>query len=429
MATAKYYGPRQIIKLDLVEPGEYTENVIICIPKFAWRVARAYLSRQAGWKSSYAVEFGVGSYTLPSDEQMDIVLSSIAEALSRDDMSCDLEQAIDNLSGNLVSALSTNNDAIVSALADLVAKNCCASGGSRGTGWDEAEPIDYTDDGTNYPDDFDGRTEFVAWKCNVAGLIIDQFLFDLRWFQQTDILEITAEILVVALLTPIPGSRIAGLLAAVALLVSEGLLDTILEVIISELEDDRDNLVCMLYNAINNADAISELEAWADAKLTGFQSTIFGFFISDDVINWLFTKVNLILGEEDCSGCAEPAYSDWTVITGTLDSGSLSGDSEGFALESVYSTSGACNRYQVYFTAPPEANFGISMTQLGGVTPMCCGGAPCVNAWFEDNDLGYIEFTGTDEMLPYSGCLAAGGTVLIRYTQPFVVAVTISGVC
>jgi hypothetical protein len=428
---SKHYDKRQVIKMDNIVPSDYTDRVILCLPRFGWMVARAFLSRQAQWRSTYGYEFFQEYYTTPDDSEFDVIRQAIDSTLAEGDMSCDITGAIEKMATDLILEMDGNNVNLVSAINSLVAKDCPGScGGSGGAGDTEAPPIDFDDTGENYPDEFTSRVEFDEWKCGVATLIIDQFLTDLRWFQNTDILEITAEVIAFTLLTPIFGDEVIVMVGGIAILVAEGILDTILDGIIADLEADRGELICGLYNALNSSAALASLEAWIDAKLNGLEKTFMGWFVTYDVVNWLFSKPNLFLPEADCSGCVGGIPGGaWTLQLGTLVDGSLDAGTSYFEIEAGYSTSGGCNRYQSQVLAPVGVDLSIEIRQSGGVTPKCCG-VPCVSGYAYDAvaDLP-VQSIGTDPLAPLDICQLGGQSVWLRYTEPFIMQITVIGGC
>jgi microcystin-dependent protein len=86
----RYRECRQVIKMDIVEEGDYTTMVSVCMPFFAWKVARAYLSVQAKRYSSYAFDYSPFAYLGPTEEQFNIIEEAIDIALSADINECEV---------------------------------------------------------------------------------------------------------------------------------------------------------------------------------------------------------------------------------------------------------------------------------------------------------------------------------------------------
>lgn len=84
----RYNDCIELINLNLMTPTDITTNVSICLPRFAWRVARAYLATLAKQKWSYAIDFKINGYDGPTDEQFDIIEALIDDALAADIEQC-----------------------------------------------------------------------------------------------------------------------------------------------------------------------------------------------------------------------------------------------------------------------------------------------------------------------------------------------------
>lgn len=308
MATnkRKYYDKRQVITMQNVSTGDYTERILLCLPKFGWLVARAFLSTQGQWRSTYADTFNGVDYTIPDEATFDQIFSSIDSTLAEDDMSCDLRQGLDEI-----------RDAIA-ALQMVVncgsTGGCCTSvGGSGGAGSVIAEPSDFEDDGENYPGGFADRAEYDAYKCAIADHIVSLIITDIKYLQELDVTEIVASVLIVTLLTPIAGDEVIALVGGILLMATEAILDVALDHIITELEDGRDELVCIIYNALDASSLYNSLVQWLTDKLNAVEVWIASKFFGIDVLNWVFGKVHQLidLDSADCSSC--PVAELWAI--------------------------------------------------------------------------------------------------------------------
>jgi len=279
--------------MDLVEETEFDERVILCLPRFAWRVARAYLATQAQWESSYAVEYHTDYYVSPDSATMDKILASVDAALLEEDMSCDLREGLDNI----VDAIN-NQELIV---------NCCppATGcGSGGAGATEGPPSEFEDDGETPPAGFPDYPAYNAWKCGVATLIVAQIESDLTYLKSIAVTEITATLLGLAMLTPIPFDDIGVLVGVIITWAVESTLDSIIDSILTQIGLDSETLKCGLYNSLTAENAKSFLESWGLAELGTSAAFLLGFFINYDSLNRLFESGNQVLPDSDCTGCA-----------------------------------------------------------------------------------------------------------------------------
>lgn len=86
MTRQSYNSSRQVIDITDFATIDFDEEVEVRIPKFAWVVARSYLSVQAQRLSSYAVEYFTNGYTVPSAAQMDTIKANLAEFIMGEEM-------------------------------------------------------------------------------------------------------------------------------------------------------------------------------------------------------------------------------------------------------------------------------------------------------------------------------------------------------
>lgn len=294
----RYYKKRQVIDVTDFETIDFDEQILICVPKFAWTVARSYLSLQAQWLSSYAVEYFTNGYSPPSVAQMDTIKANLADFLAEVDMSCDLEVALQN---------------IADQLAELVAKDCsiqlACSVGSGGAGGVEAPSVPYQDIGVDPPFGFDDYGDYEAFKCAVAQMIADELKADIEYIKDLALLEMATVFLAATLISPVPGDEIAALVSTLLVFVAEGIFDAILSEIIAAIIGDGDELVCALFLAIDVPGAKQVVEIWGSSFLSASAQYILSFWKGADNMNRLFQKGNFILPSSDCAGCALPASS------------------------------------------------------------------------------------------------------------------------
>jgi len=286
----KYYNKRQVIDMSLVGESDYGDKVLVCVPKFAWDVARAFLSDQGLWRTTYSMEYHDSYYETPSSEEFDLIDASISDFLKGDDMSCDLVEAMEGLEKQL---------------ARLVAKSCCgpAGGGSGGAGATEGPASEFEDDGETPPEEFETYSEWQAWKCGVAKLIYDEMTNDLDYVKGIAVSEISAIVLSAVLLTPIPFDDIAVLVGVIIAWGVEEIVDDLIDEVLTELGADEETIVCALYNSLSVPGAESWLNDWANSSLTDLAGFLLSFFVSNDSLNRLFEFSNLVLPSYDCATC------------------------------------------------------------------------------------------------------------------------------
>ena len=119
----KYYNKREIIKLDLVGPTDYTDNVILCVPKFAYDVARSMLAHYGKFRTSYAASYGELFYQLPDDSQFDTIEASIDLFLGSRDMSCDIVTALECICDAFQLQVAATNELVAATYTSSVSAN------------------------------------------------------------------------------------------------------------------------------------------------------------------------------------------------------------------------------------------------------------------------------------------------------------------
>jgi len=312
--TRTHYDKRQVIPLQSVPPEEFIENILLCIPAFAWRVARAYLSEQAHWRTTYAVSYDDNGHTyeIPSPAEMDIISEIIDKALSEVDMSCNIVEALEGLQQTL------------QALVDKECPSVCGGdGGSAGAGATPQEPVDWVDTGENFPEGFESREEYDEYKCLIASHIINVIKTDIEWLQNLPVGEYIASVIIATLLTPIVGDEVIALVGGLIFLALEGTANIIYQEIIDALNDYADELRCAIYNALDASDAYNSVQTWIGDHLEGMAAWVAERFMGQDIVNWAYRNVHAIIDQysADCSDCgnyAEGVYDfalqDWSWI-------------------------------------------------------------------------------------------------------------------
>jgi len=301
----RYYRKRNIIDVSSFPAGDETDDIILCLPKFGWEVARSFLAMQGGWLATFANEYKDNYYLVPDASKFDAIQAIIDETLARSDMSCDLVTALEGI----------NN-----TLASIAAQDCptpCGVG-AAGSGSTEEPENGYTDDGQTPPDGFDDYSEYDAWKCAIAHLIVDQIMKDLDYIKGLAITKITAEVFAVTMLTPWPFDEEALAIGILTTWALEDALDTILDQIITALLGDYDSLVCQLYLADDTAAAIAVMTAWAATNFNAVIQFFLDTMFNNDNMNRLFQEGNYILAAYDCASCTGGDIDVYNVCLGEV---------------------------------------------------------------------------------------------------------------
>jgi len=159
----KYYSNREIIKLDLVQNEDYTDNVILCVPKFAYDVARSMLAHYGKFRTSYAASYGDQFYELPDDNLFDTIEASIDLFLGSRDMSCDIVEALECICDQFALQVAATNELVAATYTSSV--NANYAGSPEQTAGEEGGSIPV---GASAPD-----TGITNRRCKAAHYIVD----------------------------------------------------------------------------------------------------------------------------------------------------------------------------------------------------------------------------------------------------------------
>lgn len=296
------------------------------------------------------------------------------------------------------------------ALEALAQKSCCPPGtqggytGSRGGGTQARPPIDYDEnEGEEVPPPgFDDWSEYRSHKCNAAADLINNLGSDLQGLSgltySATSPSVLVQTLVVFFLTPIPYD---DLITLAAFLIGTGYNYTFLSTMSSEISDNYENLLCILYNSATaenaKTDFLAELETIAGAAFPNpddaqWTMDAVEYMLQYDAFNKLFEDSPTTIQDEDCSMCGATAIDiavSCDVVMGDVISGNMS--------------SGAHEIHSVEFpwSCNPETPLHIIgiVGSLGGsfqIDNATCGSSG-MEYWGTDGDGVTIPF-------PQSGC-------------------------
>lgn len=283
-----FYRSRVIYDLAEYEEDDFTDRVLLCVPRFSWLQARNLMRGYGLRLNAYAMEYTSLGYFPPDAQLFDQIDESISDFLGEDDMCQELTEALNNLAAAFTAG-------------------CCGTG-SYGAGEEEPAPTTSVDDGEDPPPGFDTYAEYRTYKCAVANRIIEGIRQDIVWLGAGTLVTLTASGLVAALLTPIPGDEILLLVGFVVSLLLQGVLASTAAGVEEEVDDNRQSLVCLLYDAENATEAKSAVTSFMASVLTSTEAALFAAVWSFASVNALFVKDVLFssspLGDEvSCSLC------------------------------------------------------------------------------------------------------------------------------
>jgi hypothetical protein len=275
----RYNQKREIIKLDLVQPSDYTDNVILCVPKFAYDVARSMLAHYGKFRTSYAVSYGDLFYELPDDTRFDEIEASIDLFLGSRDMSCDITAGL---------------ECICQQLGELTAATYASNISANYAGYPEqtgGEDGSSPPAGAGNPD-----VSIIDRKCKAAHFIVDNYklmMFDLLtsspppWYS---VGEVAAYLQSIGL-----KHGFAGILAQIyngysifAEFIFGATIDY--QAIYDDLTNNYTALVCALFNADSATSAIAAF--LGELTITGDEYDAISLLLFNNIINVLWFSVS-----------------------------------------------------------------------------------------------------------------------------------------
>ena len=394
--------------------GEY---VVGCFNKAVLGIARILLETRGMWPTSYATNWFNDGYDIPDDTQLATVEELISEFLEDTNrMDCtDFNNSLIAI-GNAINAMASTG-------------GCgCGSGGAGGD--DDGQSGQSVDPpgtpGGTYPPGFANQAEYEAYKCDVAAWLVDSLRADILTFTVVDISALTVALIAGLLILPVPGARIAALLVAIIAFTSLGA--SFGTNFLAAIDNNRDALICALYEAIDageaRSDFLTEFETAIDSETTDLVMRYSAKQIVDILINYV--AVNKLFDEDEFTtfpsatcACCVLIKTNW----GTT-SDQITWNSE---------WDGTWNRIDIQFntdaagsaTCGPEKT--ISWSNLTGHTPI--GGAgPCWSfQLYQDGDTGCGDAHYNSETSPSgSHCIRR---MIFYSTSVFSVDVSLGADC
>ena len=321
----KYYNKREIIKLDLVQTEDYTDNVILCVPKFAYDVARSMLAHYGKFRTSYAASYGELFYQLPDDSQFDVIEASIDLFLGSRDMSCDIVTALECICDAFQLQVAATNELVAATYTSSVSANY--AGLPEQTAGVEGGSIPA---GAGAPDA--GITDR---KCKSAHYIIDNvnyMIFGLLtnpppdWYDIGDTDNYLRQLGDTSsfgnLLTAVYGSY-----QDLASAIFGGAIDY--EAIYDDIVANYEAIICALFDATSATDARADF--LSQLTVTGDEYSFVADMLYNNILNTLWfavadseTQLEDWPTTIDCDGCLDGRCNNYLLWFGTDSGGDLS---------------------------------------------------------------------------------------------------------
>lgn len=292
MTDLREYVPTRVL-LDFDHFADnYDTPVLVCTNQGVLNVIRTLIStyglRYANWVTAHTP----AGYTSVDETQMNTLDAAISEFLEgTNDMA---------FCGDLIEAMEK--------LAISFEAGCCDNG-SFGAGKGEPGASTNQDDEEDFPPGFDTYAEYRAYKCDIANRIVEGIKTDLDWLEGGSLVTLVGTVLVATLLTPIPGDEILALVGFAVSLLLQGVLASTASAVSDDIVANRQDLVCLLYDAADADAAKTAVADYMDGILTATEMGLFGSLWSFASVNALFDRDILLEASpmEDavvCTACS-----------------------------------------------------------------------------------------------------------------------------
>lgn len=306
------------VMVDALRAIELSSNsTIVCVDKGTLEIIRIFLSGYGKREVNFYTNLMEGGYELPNDSQWDILQDMIDQFLGDTDMaSCD----------DFLQAL---QDIATSIQVSGGAGNCCnpGSSGINGAGSQQLPANEFEDDGTNFPEGFTDREEYLVHRCDYIAYTLGKIDQDLSNIHVVAVVGMTLSSVLVALgiamITPIPFDELIVIgLAIVSALGTVGLFDSVISearTVVQSVE-----LLCAIFNTDTVDEAIQaaideiilQTSALSDPLRT-LTRDVLNSFMTTDVFNNMFVDTGLSYPTANCSECTTGCEATKSIEIGT----------------------------------------------------------------------------------------------------------------
>lgn len=298
-----YNAKRQLVNSDefLDKSGDY---YLMCISASMIYALRVFAKTRLKWESTFAKTQYQQGYDTPSPAEMDQIDDIVSEFIA------DTER------------IEMCNQALISALESIAGSirlsSCCYEAGP-GVQQIDGDWYFGTEEPLDAPasfgpgEEFETQSEYQTHKCAVANGIVNGIIGTLNGFALLSLTQLTAAAVVAGMVGL--GLIFVPPIAIITAIVVAGLALATLSSIADEVDDNRFDVVCLLYNSDSATDAYDSLRAKMDeiAVDVGVLEIAIPAFLDlimnlapIDTMNALFSSVGLpeVPGEQiDCTLC------------------------------------------------------------------------------------------------------------------------------
>lgn len=318
METRQYYSSRQVIDVDTFL-SEMGTSYIMCVTKAQLHALRVMAKTRLLWPTTWAKERYEQSYSLPEGQDWDAIDNHISKWIAESE------------------TVEMCNEALIEALNGIASNirlaSCCWEGGPGlmdidgtpyyGSQTPLSEPTAF-----GVGEEFATEEEYNAHKCETANAIVDSMILTLDGLGGLTFANLAAAT-VLAIVVGLGLVFVPPIGVITAILVA-GLAFGFFVDMANEVSDNKEALVCSLYNATDAIDAYDDFKGTmeslavdigvAEVQLSSVSALIMQI-APVDTMNALFSAVGLpeVPGTPvDCSESCNPC-DEVTVYWGTFD--------------------------------------------------------------------------------------------------------------
>lgn len=317
-------GKHPIISPSLFLETSLEGKYLCCLSDRDVFIIRSYLWPYVEWPTRFARTSDGKRWEVASNDEFQSFLEYCQE----------LDQKITG--GDFMTCLEQGLTDIANALRYMADRQCCpdsnvtVNGGVVGTYTDGdgiTRPIygsqpPYINDGVTPPPGFDTYEDYLLNKCQVANLVFDGWMLTLRGLSGLTIINATvlAALIGLTLASAIlfPPAAIPVMIAALITLGAElGLLGSLA----TQLESQRADIICDLYNSNTIESMVAVLSDAIDVAIAALElagpiglavQTVALLLVNSDTLSQLLSGIaGASYPDVDCSGCVENCYT-WT---------------------------------------------------------------------------------------------------------------------
>lgn len=306
-------------------------SCIYCLSESTVQIILSAL-RFSGWRTRWRLNKADNSRAISDAAVWDKIdaMAALAQKEIVGDMSCDFAELGQNIADAIVQASNaTAMEHLAQAVQAIANKPCCNDSvnvtvnGGVVSEWTDGDGINHpiygtqppaTNDGETPPEGFETYEDYLLNKCQVANMVFDGWLLTMRGLGGLTIFNATALATLIGLsLGPMIIFPPAAIPVAIGALIVLGSAVVMFHQICDSLEDNREQIVCDLYNSTTVEDLTAVLAEAIDSAISLLEvsgpigaalSLVALTLVNSDTLSQLMSGVaGVSYPGADCSSC------------------------------------------------------------------------------------------------------------------------------